>query len=124
MSNSKNNLIEPSTNKNRAKIKCSRCPSLILSKSNAILVHREQELPLTCQSKKDIVQNRNFESELISDFWLVNDMLTFENIGFTNTVGNWKYLICADCEIGPLGFQSMENKNELFIAVDRVSYEE
>lgn len=124
MNESKSNLVDASTNKNKCKIKCSRCRSLILSKSNALLVHKDHELPLASQSKSEIVQNQNFKSERISDFWLVNDMLTFENIGFTNTVDNKKYLICADCEIGPLGFQNIDNINELFIAVDRVSYEE
>ena len=30
-------------------------------------------------------------------------MFTFENIGFSNTVGDFKYLICADCDMGPIG---------------------
>ena len=51
-------------------------------------------------------------------------MTDFENVGFCNTVEGIKYLICADCEIGPLGYhdtKSVAEGNPLFhIAVSRV----
>ena len=49
-------------------------------------------------------------------------MFTFENIGVMNTVENKKYLICADCEIGPIGFQNIDVPNEILVCVDRVRY--
>ena len=36
------------------------------------------------------------DGETLTDFWLVDNMYTFENVGFSNTVGTIKYLICAD----------------------------
>ena len=39
-------------------------------------------------------------------------------------VSNLKYLTCADCEIGPLGFHDPSNPKEFLIAVSRVKYEE
>jgi hypothetical protein len=47
-------------------------------------------------------------------------MMAFENIGFTKeTEGSLRYLCCAECEIGPLGY-ALDN---LFcIVADRVTY--
>ena len=58
-----------------------------------------------------------------TDFWLVKDMFDFDNVGFSNTVnGREKYLICADCEVGPIGWHDTTNKTEYFVAADRVQY--
>lgn len=62
------------------------------------------------------------ERELLSQYWLVIDMFTFENVGFTKTVGTTKYLICADCEIGPIGFVNLEDKSKHYVALSRVKY--
>lgn len=63
------------------------------------------------------------EGETLSDFWLVKDMFTFENVGFTNTVDNKKFLICADCEVGPIGWQDLADSVNLYVALERVVYE-
>jgi len=63
------------------------------------------------------------DGETLQDFWLVDNMFAFENVGFSNTVGTTKYLICADCEIGPIGWHDTSNKTEFFIALDRVRHE-
>lgn len=36
----------------------------------------------------------------------MEDMFTFVNVGFTKDVGNIKFLVCADCEVGPTGWHS------------------
>ena len=59
----------------------------------------------------------------LSKFWLVEDMWHFENVGFSKTVGDSvKYLICADCEVGPIGWHSLQNTKEFFVAAERVKY--
>lgn len=63
----------------------------------------------------------HFEAESLSLFWLVADMLTFENVGFSNTVGNTKYLTCADCEAGPIGYHDLVSKNS-YVALSRVEH--
>src|SRR5688572_3717200 len=60
------------------------------------------------------------DGETLNEHWLVSDMFTFENVGFSNTVGTVKYLICADCEIGPIGWHDVNIKNEFYIALGRV----
>lgn len=58
----------------------------------------------------------------LTDFWLVQNMLDFENLGFSKTVEGKKFLICADCEIGPLGWHDLQVPNEFYVACKRVKY--
>lgn len=59
--------------------------------------------------------------ETITDYWLVEDMYTFENVGVSKTVNNVRYLACADCERGPIGWQDLDS-NKSYIALSRVKY--
>lgn len=56
-------------------------------------------------------------------YWLVEDMYTFENVSVTKTVGEIKYLACADCEVGPIGYMDLTTKKS-YIAVSRVIYKD
>lgn len=60
-------------------------------------------------------------SEAVKGFWVVPNMFSFDNVGFAHAVGDFKYLCCADCEIGPIGAQVISTK-ELLLAADRVMY--
>lgn len=70
------------------------------------------------QRKHDIA---NPERESVSAFWKVRDMFTFQNVGFTHTFDGNKYLACADCEAGPIGFHDVENKAS-YVALSRVCH--
>lgn len=50
--------------------------------------------------------------------------MVFENIGVLRAVDTGvKYLCCAECDIGPLGYNDTKSKaDEFLIAVDRVKY--
>lgn len=72
--------------------------------------------------------------------WSVPSPLTFENIGFSRDVGTNKYLSCADCDCGPLGWhdtggadlgkqveQELRSttepiRNQFLLSLDRVRY--
>ena len=71
---------------------------------------------------KKNVESQPDEGESLKDYWMVEDMYTFDNVGFTNSVGTVKYLICADCEIGPIGWHDTNNKKRFYIALDRVKH--
>lgn len=121
--------LDTETNKNTMRMRCLRCDSLILEPSTAVFTKHESLVEIPSMKKKhDLVANKSSDgAEVIHNdshdrFWLLTDMLTFENIGFTNTVDQKKYLICADCEIGPLGFQNLEKPNEFLVCVERVKY--
>lgn len=70
------------------------------------------------KNTKDVAK---IETESLEDFWVVDDMFTFENIGFSNTVDQRKFLICADCDMGPVGYHNLSTK-KCYIALKRVKY--
>ncbi|KAH3769153.1 hypothetical protein DPMN_170401 [Dreissena polymorpha] len=106
-------------NSNKRKIVCERCSSVVLLSHQA--KYHKTEMFLPHMKKKSEASNPS-DGETLQDFWLVDDMFTFENVGFSNTVDNIKFLICADCEIGPIGYHDTRNNKEYLIAHDRVSY--
>lgn len=80
------------------------------------------------QRKKGEVENNGVgdvetdkDKEDVADYWMVDDMFIFENIGFSNTVDNMKYLICADCDMGPVGWHDLTEKKS-YIALCRVKH--
>lgn len=62
-----------------------------------------------------------FPHECVSDFWTVEKMYDFENVGFSMAFGNIKYLICADCEIGPIGYHDVGVVDRFHIATCRIT---
>ncbi|KAJ2380654.1 hypothetical protein GGI23_007751 [Coemansia sp. RSA 2559] len=59
-------------------------------------------------------------------YWMLTDMMDFENVGFSHAVGTVKYLSCADCDLAPLGYHdtalAMAGTKEFLIAANRVVY--
>lgn len=109
-------LIENGKNKKSAY--CAHCPSKILSAG--IGQYEQIKFPLPYIRKRAEKEDGSEEEEL-SDYWVINDMYQFENIGYSNTVNGKKYLTCADCELGPLGWFDQETKVS-YLAVYRVKY--
>jgi len=86
--------------------------------NNAKFIENEFSLPLMHQKHSRVAD----ELETFKEFWVIDDMFTFENIGFSNTVGDFKYLICADCDMGPIGYHVISTKKN-YIALVRVKHE-
>ncbi|KFD72797.1 hypothetical protein M514_15201 [Trichuris suis] len=95
-------------------LSCPKCSSLILSAGLGKRVFMKRSLPeLTLKADGGV------NLQVLSEFVRVDDIYTFQNIGFSRNAGDVRYLLCADCEIGPLGI--FEPKTELsFVAVERV----
>lgn len=72
------------------------------------------QLPVTSKEAQDVSA-----TEVLARHLCVNDIYTFENMGFSNTVEDMKYLVCADCEFGPIGYMSLTDKKS-FVSLDRV----
>ncbi|XP_049589100.1 guanine nucleotide exchange factor MSS4 [Syngnathus scovelli] len=108
--------------KNSKSVLCQRCGSKVLSPGMAVLA--EKELILPSMRKKSSLSDAegSVDRDTLTDHWLVGDMFDFENVGFTNDVGRIKYLICADCEIGPIGWHSLDDKIGYYVALDRVNH--
>jgi len=70
-----------------------------------------------------VAEDTSAEAEAMQQYWQLSNMMAFENIGFSKTVATGlKYLSCADCDTGPLGYHDTTKEAECFIAVDRVGY--
>ncbi|XP_002737952.1 guanine nucleotide exchange factor MSS4-like isoform X1 [Saccoglossus kowalevskii] len=105
--------------KNIKSLVCQRCQCKVLRPNLGQHVQKELFLP---HMKKKSEQQGAMDGETLKEFWVVDDMYTFENVGFTNTVNDIKYLICADCEVGPIGWHDLSKKKEFYIALDRVHH--
>lgn len=63
----------------------------------------------------------NVDEETLNQYWMVGDKFAFENIGFSNAVSGVQYLICADCEIGPIGWYDKSTQS-CYVSASRVNY--
>ncbi|XP_076358310.1 RAB interacting factor STRAT [Tachypleus tridentatus] len=106
---------EALTSKNESTFTCQKCPSIILKPGLASTTNIEQFLPFMYQETSSSAP----DGETVKQFWCVDDIYSFENVGFSSTVGKIKYLTCADCEIGPIGWHDLLSKKS-YIAPNRV----
>lgn len=135
--NSMDNL--PSVgDRNTQTIICSFCDDIILRPQTAILTNKPTLLPQMTANKSASndasepnrlsINGTDLPCDSVDNFWLVSDMFTFENVGFSNTVNNQtKYLVCANCERGPIGFSPInpstrQLEKEFYVAIDRIKY--
>lgn len=84
---------------------------------DVLLYFLQKELPLMQQdaNRKD----GEVQKEMINEYFHVENMYIFENIGFTHPVDNYKYLICADCDAGPVGYYELDSKHS-YVALSRI----
>lgn len=75
------------------------------------------------RKKPALADGSSPDGDLLQEHWLVDNMFIFENVGFTKDVGNIKFLVCADCETGPIGWHCLDDKNSFYVALERVSHE-
>ncbi|XP_013194389.2 guanine nucleotide exchange factor MSS4 homolog [Amyelois transitella] len=103
--------------KNKLIVKCKFCGSKILEKKTATYISQEKELPLMQQDVNR--KEGEIQKEMIKGYFHVENMYTFENIGFTHQVDTYKYLTCADCDAGPVGYFETDSKHS-YVALSRV----
>ncbi|KAI1285442.1 Guanine nucleotide exchange factor MSS4 -like protein [Halotydeus destructor] len=96
-------------------VSCNKCNCLLLRSGHGVYVTVEKEIPTTTIVKDDAKPVK----EKLSKFYCVDDIFTFENMGFSNDVDGTKYLVCAECETGPLGFHDLDTKKS-YVSLDRV----
>ena len=97
-------------------IHCPRCPSKICLSDTAVFVEGEMKM-----SKYKVEAP---EEEVVTKFWLLTSLMAFENIGVSHLVDNVKFLSCADCEVGPIGWHDVNDRTRFYIAAERVRYSE
>uniref|UniRef100_A0A915PQC1 U6 snRNA-associated Sm-like protein LSm3 n=1 Tax=Setaria digitata TaxID=48799 RepID=A0A915PQC1_9BILA len=107
-------------NRNALPIHCMRCNCAILSPNVASFVDAKPfSLPFCRQAKN----SASINTEIINSWWQVERMFDFENIGFTHARNGVKYLVCANCEDGPVGYLCPVTKAH-FVAVVSTGVEE
>ncbi|XP_057259705.1 guanine nucleotide exchange factor MSS4 [Pezoporus wallicus] len=99
---------------------CQRCGSRVLLPGAATFARRELLLPAM---RKKAAAAAGGGGDVVREHWLVRDMFSFENVGFTRDVGNVKFLVCADCEAGPIGWHCLDDKDSFYVALERVAHE-
>lgn len=110
--------------RNAQKLVCARCGSVMVLPGVATLHCNERPLPdMTLKKNLPVGDGPSgsapVTSSLVRDFWLVKDKMSFENMGFSNQVDHEKFLVCADCEIGPVGYHDLATGHS-FVAHERV----
>ena len=110
--------------KNQSKIVCKRCNSVILKEGVAELEYQPELKDLIATAKGEENNNNNDsdkqESKKVVAYWSVSDMMTFENIGFSNKQEKIKFLVCADCEI--LNGFNVIGEDKFYVCIDLVKY--
>ncbi|KAI9486667.1 MAG: Mss4-like protein [Benjaminiella poitrasii] len=109
--------------KNIADILCPKenCKCVILRKNAAVLVERDGSklaLPESTLPTNTLIDHDDDDTH----FWHVSNMMDFENVGFSTTIGTTKYLSCADCDLGPIGYHDTTNPKEFVISIKRAKY--
>ncbi|CAL8084758.1 unnamed protein product [Calicophoron daubneyi] len=120
-------VVDSTTNEdglNMFDVCCPRCSSVILRKNAAKLVKKERSLPVYARKTELDTHSGDFPTDTLDQFWTVNDMFTFENVGFTRDVDSVRYLTCADCELGPIGYHDTKEgpPTVYYIALKRTSH--
>lgn len=141
------NLVK--NGKGVTRVQCKRCGSIVLNDGVARFAMFDFALPIMCKkseltrraaSGSDLaLTSRNeqatesgsvqlsfgsaiFDCDKVACFWQVDDMYQFENVGFCNPVGTIKFLVCADCEIGPIGFHDTRDPSAFYVALERADH--
>ena len=107
-------VVETSEQKNATKLVCPKCSCTVFAPLKANLYKNPFQHTLKALKLSDL-------DNIPSHIYKVKDMMEFENIGFTLAKDGIKYLICADCEVGPLGWFDPKFPGEYCIAQDRVN---
>ncbi|KAF1521355.1 Guanine nucleotide exchange factor MSS4, partial [Eudyptes sclateri] len=110
--------------RNLKAVLCQRCGSRVLLPGAATFARRELLLPaMRKKAAAAAAAAGGGGGDLVREHWLVHDMFSFENVGFTRDVGNVKFLVCADCEAGPIGWHCLDDKDSFYVALERVAHE-
>lgn len=122
-------LVTSSTSVNACSIYCPRegCGSKILSpEASTWVIQANQILPDDPASP--FSPHRKLSAGY--GFWRVAQPFDFDNVGYSRAVATdigtqagkkIKWLICAECDLGPLGY-GFEGEKEAFVSADRVLY--
>lgn len=91
--------------------------SLTVDESN----EKQDKEELETDGKEKNSQQLAQSEEVVQRHWVVDDIFTFENLGFSKTVNGLKYLACAACEYGPIGVHQPTDQKS-YLSFSRITY--
>ncbi|CAB3405414.1 unnamed protein product [Caenorhabditis bovis] len=103
--------------RNLYKIVCRRCKSVIFPE-DVVMAVENQPHKLRVMSHQGKGET---DEETIAWWWYTESDLVFDTVGW-QTIEKVKVLMCGDCELGPIGFRSDDNR-KYWVAVERVKYD-
>uniref|UniRef100_A0A7S0LSU6 Mss4-like protein n=1 Tax=Coccolithus braarudii TaxID=221442 RepID=A0A7S0LSU6_9EUKA len=103
-------------------MQCRFCGCSVLPKGKVKFVDTQVDLPpLPSKDKKAASIGGGVPMESVSGFWHVKDKFDFDNMGVTRPIeGGLRYIICAECDIGPIGW--FRDETSMHVALERVRY--
>ena len=106
-----------STGQNARAIHCLLCQTVIL---NALTAAHHSATQHTLPPFPATTAAAAVSSE---HSWLVDDQMTFENVGVTRGVeGGVRYLVCGNCDGGPIGCVYAEAPQAFYVLHGRIQY--
>ena len=110
---------------NERNILCKFCNTVLVWQGNAMKTTKHVSI-FGVQSnsyKSYLIKNNLREFEPMNTYWHVQDMRKFNKIMIHQRDDNLKYLCCLNCQSAILGFQVIENPDQIYISCDRVKLE-
>ena len=105
---------------NGKQLVCPYCASKVLPpKMGFYEDSNEYKLQVVKKNAEGVV---HITKEKLSQFYRVEDMFDFDNVGFSKNVDEVKYLICADCEAGPIGYHDLKTQKS-YVALSRITHQ-
>ncbi|KAJ2466629.1 hypothetical protein EV174_006504, partial [Coemansia sp. RSA 2320] len=97
---------------NPLSIKCPRdsCKCLIIKADTATLVQRTLPEPLPEIGAPNYTHPcipqpiEEIAEDMTDMYWMLGDVMQFENVGVSRSDNGIVYLTCADCDLAPLGY--------------------
>ncbi|VDK54389.1 unnamed protein product [Anisakis simplex] len=103
-------------NKNSKTIRCRHCQSLVFETRKAVVLKGEpHEL-----REMSVGGSKGKFKEKVDLWWFTDNEFLFDTVGW-QTVDGLKSLMCGDCEFGPFGWRTSDNK-KFYVAVERMLY--
>ncbi|KHN83837.1 Guanine nucleotide exchange factor MSS4, partial [Toxocara canis] len=102
-------------NKNSKTIRCRHCQSLVFEAKKAVLLKVPREL-----REMSVGGEKGKFKEKTELWWFTDNEFLFDTVGW-QTVDGVKSLMCGDCEFGPFGWRTNDNKR-FYVAVERMLY--
>ncbi|VDM94870.1 unnamed protein product [Thelazia callipaeda] len=111
-------LLTDEQGRNKKKVLCRRCKGEVFAALHAKLINGKEPKML---KEMSVGGKLGQQCEKTDVWWFTSNEYDFETIGFMTLDGGLNALMCGDCEFGPIGWRTRDNKN-FWVAAERMDY--